>query len=75
MTRILILAAAALSLGACASMPGVGAKNTFGEGVLGNLQHCSRTYIGNVGLGSNLSVTITCEPKPFDAESPAESEG
>jgi hypothetical protein len=50
---------AALGLSGCAS--------TSQEAVLGNLEHCSRQYIGAVGglLPPSVSVSINCPPKPY----------
>lgn len=50
---------AALGLTGCAS--------TSQEQVLGNLEHCERSYIGQVGglLPPAVSVSIRCSPKPF----------
>jgi hypothetical protein len=56
--------AAALGLTGCAT--------ASQEAVLGNLEHCDRTYIGQVGgvLPPSVSVSIRCNPRPYDAPAP-----
>ena len=39
--------------------------------VLGNLEHCKRTYTAAVGMGANGSLNIECPAKPFP-EAPVE---
>lgn len=78
MKRIVLCAAvllAALSTGACASLPGA-TDTAAAPAVLGNLQHCKRTYqasIGGLGVPGG-SLYIECPAKPFDGadETPVE---
>jgi hypothetical protein len=55
-----VVVATALGLSGCAS--------TSQEQVLGNLEHCERTYMGQIGgvLPPSVSVSIRCNAKPFE---------
>lgn len=63
----LVLGAAVVALGLS------GCATASQEAVLGNLEHCDRTYIGAVGgvLPPSVSVSIRCPPKPYDVPAPA----
>lgn len=61
------LLAASMALGACSSLGGATVPGNAAAGVLGNLEHCDRTYQASVGLGGNGSLTISCKAKPYEA--------
>jgi hypothetical protein len=74
MNRILILAACALSLTACASLPGGDPTSQLPSQVLENLKHCKRTYqasVGGFGVPGG-SLYIECPAQPYDASVPSE---
>jgi hypothetical protein len=69
MTRILILAAAALSLGACSTLSGGDPTSNLPASVLENLRHCKRTYqaaVGGFGVPGG-SLYIECPAEPYAA--------
>jgi hypothetical protein len=69
LTLAVALAAAALSLGACASVGGAGGAETTTQ-LLQNLRHCERTYIGGLGglAPPNASVAISCPAEPYETK-------
>lgn len=66
--KLLLAAAAALSLSACAGFPGSDPSSQLPAQVLDNLQHCKRTYQASVGgLGvPGGSLYIECAPQPYE---------
>lgn len=65
---VLAACAAALSLGACSTLPGGDPASQLPSQVLDNLEHCKRTYqasVGGLGIPGG-SLYIECAPKPFD---------
>lgn len=65
MTRLAIILAAALTLGACSTMPGGDPAAQLPQH-LDNLQYCKRTYTASIGgLGvPGGSLHIDCDPAP-----------
>lgn len=61
------LLACILPLAACSSL-GAGAGAGTASAVLGNLEHCDRDYMGDLGVtGGSMKVKIACKAKPFTA--------
>jgi hypothetical protein len=67
MRSAILILALGLSLSACTTLSGKG-NNDLALKVLGNLEHCKRTYTATVGMGANGSLNIECPPRPFDAQ-------
>lgn len=69
--RTILGALAALSLSACASLPGGDASSQLPGQVLENLQHCKRTYQASVGgfgvPGGSLYIECPAQPYPDKA--------
>lgn len=67
--KLALVAAAAVSLAACSSLPGVGgsAAGEVAKGVLSNLEHCDRTYTAAIGAGGGGSLNVSCKARPYDA--------
>jgi hypothetical protein len=68
MRALLILPA--LMLAGCSTLT-PGGNDQLVQGVLQNLEHCERTYLGTVGLGANASVSIKCPAMPYETVAPS----
>ena len=65
--RLIALAGLCLALSGCSTLGG--GNNDLALKVLGNLEHCRRTYTAAVGMGANGSLNIECPAKPFPVAS------
>lgn len=71
--KLALVAAAAVSLAACSTLPGVGgsAAGEVAKGVLSNLEHCDRTYTAAIGAGGGGSLNVSCKARPYDPAVPS----
>ena len=70
--KTILGAAAALSLSACASLPGGDSGSGFPAQALENLRHCKRTYqasLGGFGVPGG-SLFIECPAEPYGDAGP-----
>lgn len=63
--RIAILC---LCLAGCATTATDGGNNELAMKVLGNLEHCDRTYTLGIGAGASGSMIVNCKAMPYEAK-------